>query len=108
MWELLFAEFKPVRKIRQRRIERRTVEKERAVGLLGEEQNHHIFSVTWQPHRLWLINPSPQLTDVDRAPCFCSLPRKVVLPVLTKHEVCGVVPHLAQLQGIGDMPQQRT
>ena len=35
-------------------------------------------------------------------------PREVVLPVLTKHEVRGIVTHFAQSQGIGDMPQQRT
>ena len=46
MRKLLFAEFEPIRKVRQRRITRRPMEKEGAICLLGEEQNHHILSAS--------------------------------------------------------------
>ena len=46
-----------IRKVCQRCIARSPMEKEGAIRLLGEEQNHHILGFARQPHRLWLIDP---------------------------------------------------
>ena len=80
---------------------------ERAVGLLGDRHNHKVLDFLRKAHRLGNIDPFAELADRHRATGLGSLLREVVAPMMSKYEVGGVVPHLAQHERVRNVSHQR-
>ena len=66
---------------------RSAVQHEGELMLLGPHQNQQVLHVVWQATRRRLVNPPAQLADGERTSIERALPREVLRPELSHHEV---------------------
>ncbi len=105
--KLLFPKHAEVADITERRVVRRTVNGKRTVCLLSVDQDDQILSFRRKPHRLGLVNPPSQLSDLDGRARLCRLSVEMILPVMSQDEVGRVEGHLPELEWVGDTPHER-
>ena len=79
---------------------------EGTVCLRRKGENDEILHVFRQAHWFRFVNPLAQQLDVYGSADLSRLSGEVLRPVMSQYEVRGIRSHLAQLERIGNVPEQ--
>ena len=103
----LFPQLQFVRQAVNGWLYRAATENKSAVGDGCKAQNNQVLQLQRQPHRVWQVNPAPQLRHRHgTAPVTRMALRKARAPVVF-HQQMGFA-HLPQLAGVHDGSHQST
>ena len=92
---------------RDRAVAGAAVERKRHAALRRPGEDHEVLRRPREAHALRLVDPAAQLLHGEGPRIEGLLPAEVVLPVVADDEVRAVVRHLAEEQGVGDLPEER-